>query len=179
MTYVRGHTSGCIIQVDNSVLGSAAMEGPCDNRGRLGSSERWLPYSDHHRQFPLCSRHVPYTPSIRCPHPSPLTHTPAHLEHLQQLLLAHLQPHKRLFLFDNASEERVELVKVRGGDLPPFQEHVVVVPVLNWRSVAEAAPVVPLHGLPQDVGTRVPEHLLAWEREGREGSVYRRGGECV
>ena len=53
--------------------------------------------------------------------------------------------------------------------MPSLQEHVIVLPVLNWRSVAEAAPIVPLHGLPQDVGTRVPEHLLAWEREGREG----------
>ena len=76
-------------------------------------------------------------PSPLTPHSSLFTHTPAHLKHLQQLLLAHLQPHKRLFLFDNAPEECVELVKVRGGDLPSLQECVVVVPILNWRSIAE------------------------------------------
>ena len=107
--------------------------------GRLGSSERWLPYSDHHRQFPHYSLHVPYTPvsDALTPHSSPHTNTPTHLKHLQQLLPAHLQPHKRLFLFDNAPEERVELVKVCGGDLPSLQERVVVVSVLNWRSIAE------------------------------------------
>ena len=38
-------------------------------------------------------------------------------------------------------------------------EHVVVEAVLDGGSVAEAATVEALHGLPKDVGTGVPIHL--------------------
>ena len=40
-----------------------------------------------------------------------------------------------------------------------IHEHVIVEAILDGGSVAEAAPVEALHGLPQDVGTGVPVHL--------------------
>ena len=80
-----------------------------------------------------------------------------------------------MLAFDDGLEERLQLGEIIGRHLPLLHVHVIVVPIVNRRTVAEAATIVPLHSLTQNVGTRVPEHLLAWKREGegREG----RGGE--
>lgn len=45
------------------------------------------------------------------------------------------------------------------GALPVLDEHVIIKSVLGGRPVTQVAPVVQLHGLPEDVGTGVPVHL--------------------
>ena len=55
--------------------------------------------------------------------------------------------------------------------------HVIVVPIINRRTVAKAATIVALHSLAQNVGTRVPEHLPAWRKEGEGRGEEGREGE--
>ena len=50
--------------------------------------------------------------------------------------------------------------------LPVFNEHVVIKSILNGWAVAQVAPIVKFHGLPQDVRTGVPVHLQ--DEDGRE-----------
>ena len=44
--------------------------------------------------------------------------------------------------------------------LPSFTPHIVVESVLHWRPITQMSSVMSLHGLAQDMGTRVPEHIL-------------------
>ena len=97
--------------------------------------------------------------------------TPTHLEHLQQVLLLHLESDEGLFIFDYGLDKGLQLGEVIAGHLPILQVHVVVEPILNGGTIAEAAAIMSLHCLTKDVGTGVPEYLLAW------GGIEGEGGK--
>ncbi len=84
----------------------------------------------------------------------------SNLKHLQEVLPLHFQPDERLLLLDNGLEERLQVGIVAVGHLSLLHVHIVVVSPFDRGPVAQAAAVVTLHGLTQDVGTGVPEHLL-------------------
>lgn len=62
--------------------------------------------------------------------------------------------------------------------LPVFNEHVVIKPVVDGRPTAQMAPVVQLHGLPQDVRAGAPVHLRGQDR-GHRPSEPDRGEEFM
>ena len=91
-----------------------------------------------------------------------MTTTHTHLEHLQQVLLLYLETDKWLLLLDDGFEERLEISEVTRSYLLAVQKHVIVVATVDGWTIAQAAAIVPLHGLSEDVSARVPEHLLTW-----------------
>ena len=58
-------------------------------------------------------------------------------------------------------EQTETLYSHSDGDLFIRHPGIIVEPSLNGGTIAEVCPIEPLHCLPQDVGTGVPEHLLA------------------
>jgi hypothetical protein len=84
------------------------------------------------------------------------------LEHLEQVGLLHLQPLKRLLLLHNFLDEVVEHLKVSVRNAVfLLVEEVVVEASLDGRAVAEVSAIDALHGLPEDVGGRMPKDPLA------------------
>ena len=96
-----------------------------------------------------------------------IARSPSHLElvileHLDEVLLLHLQPLEGLLLLHDLLGDVVQDLEVRLRDLLlGGGEHVVVEAVFDGRAVAEVAAVDALHGLAEDVGGGVPEDGLA------------------
>lgn len=105
------------------------------------------------------------------------------LEHLEELILGHLQTLERLLLLDNAVGELLESLLVLVSNNLPADSlacrygdpagicyalshvgHIVVKTrgVLSGGTVAEIASKASLGGLAEDMGRRVPENLLSF-----------------
>lgn len=99
------------------------------------------------------------------------------LEHLEEVLLRNDDALKRLLLLDGSVDEGLEGRKVVGYDgraLAHAHAHLVVEAVVDWGTNAKVAAVMPLCGLAEDVGRRVPEDSLSlWRLKVEEVELAR------
>mmetsp|Transcript_15981 Transcript_15981/g.42318 ORF Transcript_15981/g.42318 Transcript_15981/m.42318 type:complete len:432 (+) Transcript_15981:1685-2980(+) len=82
-------------------------------------------------------------------------------EQLEGLLLGEHAALVRLVLLGYLHHDLLKALEVLLAQLLAAEEAVVVEARLQGRADGQVAPVLPLHRLSQDVGARVPEHVLA------------------